>query len=177
MHFKPNIQQSITAVVVPTCLGNLHYKSQSHSKSCIPLNWGHFFQKRWKYWSSCKSILAKATFSLLIFSLKQWDMIKGNQLDVRNIDFDYRPKSDKFLLFTLFLNFTELVISLQPNVWLRWGLEQDVPFQMDKLFFMKNQNWMSLTCDSFPWFCHKCSLAKGTTPLFSKETEIANMDL
>ena len=33
------------------------------------------------------------------------DMIKGNELDVGNIDFELQAKrSDKFLCFTLFLN-------------------------------------------------------------------------
>ena len=42
-------------------------------------------------------------------------MIKGNEWDVRNIDFELQAKrGDKF--FTLFLNFKELFISLQPDV-------------------------------------------------------------
>ena len=45
------------------------------------------------------------------------DMIKGNESDVENIDFELQAKIDnRFLCFALFLNFTELSISLQPDV-------------------------------------------------------------
>ena len=50
-------------------------------------------------------------------------MIKGNEPDVGNIDFELQAKTgDKFLCFTLFLNVKKLFISLQPDAWLRWGL-------------------------------------------------------
>ena len=40
-------------------------------------------------------------------------MIKGNESDVGNIDFELQAKiGDKFLCFTLFLNFNELSIPL-----------------------------------------------------------------
>ena len=56
-------------------------------------------------------------------------MIKGNESGVRNIDFDsYAKKGDKFLCFTLYRNLKELFISLQPDVQLRWGLDQNVAF-------------------------------------------------
>ena len=56
-------------------------------------------------------------------------MIKGNESDVGNIDFDLQTKRrDKVLCFTLFLNVKELFISLQPDVELIWGLDQDVAF-------------------------------------------------
>ena len=78
-------------------------------------------------------------------------MIKGNESDFGNIDFELQAKRcDKFLRFTLFLNFTELSISLQPDVWLRWGLDQNVALLMDKWLLLKNQNWILSTCDSFP---------------------------
>ena len=68
-------------------------------------------------------------------------MIKGNESDVGNIDFELQAKRGvKFLCFTLFLNFTELFISLQPFVRLRWGLDQNVAFSMDKGFILKKQN-------------------------------------
>ena len=39
------------------------------------------------------------------FSILNCDMIKGNESDVRNIDFELQAKrGDKFLCFTLFLN-------------------------------------------------------------------------
>ena len=61
------------------------------------------------------------------------DMIKGNESDVRNTDFALQAqRNDKFLCFTLFLNFKELFISLQPDVQLRWDLDQNVAFQMKK---------------------------------------------
>ena len=45
------------------------------------------------------------------------DMIKGNESDVGNIDFELQAtRGDKFLCFTLFLNLTELFISVQPYV-------------------------------------------------------------
>ena len=57
------------------------------------------------------------------------DMIKGNELDVGHINFDLQAKrSDKLLYFTLFLNFTELFISLQPDVRLRWSVNQNIAF-------------------------------------------------
>ena len=57
------------------------------------------------------------------------DMIKGNESDVRNIDFDlYAKRGDKFFCFTLYRNLKELFISLQPDVQLRWGLDQNVAF-------------------------------------------------
>ena len=48
------------------------------------------------------------------------------------------------------LNVKELFISLQPDVWLRWGLDQMIAFSMDKGFIWKNQNWILPTFDSFP---------------------------
>ena len=55
------------------------------------------------------------------------DMIKGNESDVGNTDFELQAKrGDKFLCFTLLLNLKEMFISLQPNVQLRWGLDQNV---------------------------------------------------
>ena len=59
-------------------------------------------------------------------------MIKGNESDVGNIDFELQAKSgDEFLCFTLFRKFKELFISLQPDVPLRWSLDQNVAFYMD----------------------------------------------
>ena len=46
--------------------------------------------------------------------------------------------------------FTELFISLQQDVQLRWGLDHNVTFSMGKWFILKNQNWILPTCDSFP---------------------------
>ena len=45
-------------------------------------------------------------------------MIKGNESDVGNIDFELQAKRDDstFLCFTLFFNFKELFISLQPGI-------------------------------------------------------------
>ena len=56
-------------------------------------------------------------------------MIKGNESDVGNIDFELQAKrGDKFLCFALFFEIKELFISLQPDVQLRWGLDQNVAF-------------------------------------------------
>ena len=46
--------------------------------------------------------------------------------------------------------FKEMFISLQPDVCLRWDLDQNVAFHMDKWFIFKQQNWILPTCDSFP---------------------------
>ena len=53
-------------------------------------------------------------------------MIKGNESDVGNIDFELQTKKgDKFLCFSLFLNYKELFSYLcKPDVGLRCGLEQ-----------------------------------------------------
>ena len=60
-------------------------------------------------------------------------MIKGNDSDVGNIDFELQAKrGDEFLCFILFLNFLKLFIYLQPDVRLRWGVDQDAAFQMNK---------------------------------------------
>ena len=57
------------------------------------------------------------------------DMIKGNESDVGNIDFELQAKiGHKCLCILLIMNFKELVISLQPDVRLRWGLDQNVAF-------------------------------------------------
>ena len=40
----------------------------------------------------------------------------------------YKLKSDNFLCFTLFGNFKELSISLQPDAQLIWGFDQNVAF-------------------------------------------------
>ena len=56
-------------------------------------------------------------------------MIKGNESDVENIDLELQAEGgDKFLCLTLFLNLKEFFISLQPDVRLRWGLDQTVAF-------------------------------------------------
>ena len=75
-------------------------------------------------------------------------MIKGNELDVVNIDFGLQTKrGDKFSSLTLVLNFKELFVSLQSDVQLRWSLEQNVDFNMNKWYMLKNQNWLFATCD------------------------------
>ena len=46
-----------------------------------------------------------------------------------NIDYELQAKrGDKFLCFTLFLKLNEVFISLEPDVWLRWELDQNVAF-------------------------------------------------
>ena len=47
-------------------------------------------------------------------------MIKGNELDVGKIDFEFQAKrGDRFLCFTMFLIFEMLFMSLQADVRLR----------------------------------------------------------
>ena len=56
------------------------------------------------------------------------DMIKGNESDVGNIDFELQTKTgDVLLCFTLFFTLKNCSY-LQPDVQLRWGLNQDVAF-------------------------------------------------
>ena len=54
------------------------------------------------------------------------------------------------LMFYIVLNFKEYVISLWPDVRLRWGLDQIIAFKMDKWLNLKAQSWLLSTCDSFP---------------------------
>ena len=56
-------------------------------------------------------------------------MIKGNESDVGNIDFEFKPKrGDKFSCFTMFLKFVELFLILHSDVQMRWGLDQNIAF-------------------------------------------------
>ena len=58
------------------------------------------------------------------------DMIKGNESDDGNIDFELQAnKGHKCLRILLIFNIQELVISLQADVRLRWGLDQTVAFK------------------------------------------------
>ena len=57
------------------------------------------------------------------------DMIKGNESDVGNIDFELQAKrGDKFLCFPIAFELKELFIFLQPDVRLRLVLNQNVAF-------------------------------------------------
>ena len=59
-------------------------------------------------------------------------MIKGNESDVRNIDFELQAKrGDKFLCFTLFELDRTVPIS-STRCLMRWSLDQNVAIQMDK---------------------------------------------
>ena len=65
-------------------------------------------------------------------------MIKENESDVGNIDFQLKAKrGDKFLCFTLFLNFKELFISLQPDVRLRLGFESKCSSFNEQVIYIK----------------------------------------
>ena len=56
-------------------------------------------------------------------------MIKGNESGVGNIDFELQAeRGDKFLFFYIVFEVKELFISLEPDVRLRWGLDQNVAF-------------------------------------------------
>ena len=44
------------------------------------------------------------------------DMIKGNESDVGNIDFELQAKRGQILMFYIVFEFKELFISLQPDV-------------------------------------------------------------
>ena len=80
-----------------------------------------------------RSYTKHAHFGLRYNSPLICDMIKGNESDVRNIDFELQAeRCDKFLCFTLFLK-------EQPDVLLRWGLDQNVAFLMNKWFIKKSK--------------------------------------
>ena len=53
------------------------------------------------------------------------DIIKGNESYVGNIDFELQ--ADKFLSYIV-LNLEESLISPQPDVQLKWDLDQNVAF-------------------------------------------------
>ena len=57
-------------------------------------------------------------------------MIKGNELDLENTDFEIQALMTyrKFLCFNFFLKLKELFRSLQPDVQLRWDLEQNIAY-------------------------------------------------
>ena len=61
-------------------------------------------------------------------------MINGNELDVRNFDFELQAwRGDKFLFYIVFeLQRIVHISSLWQDVWLRWGLDQNVAFQIGK---------------------------------------------
>ena len=59
-------------------------------------------------------------------------------------------KRCQILMFFIVFKFQRMIISLQPDVRLRWGLDQNVAFSMDKWLILKTQNWILPTCDSFP---------------------------
>ena len=64
---------------------------------------------------------------LTLYKQHLWHMIKGKESDVGNTDFELQAeRGNKFLCFTLFLNLAELFITLQPDVQLKWGLDQNV---------------------------------------------------
>ena len=63
------------------------------------------------------------------------NMIKGNESDVVNTDFELQTKRvDKILMLFIvvvvvfYFNFRELFVSQQADVLLRWGLDQNVAF-------------------------------------------------
>ena len=53
-------------------------------------------------------------------------------------------------MFYIVFEVKELFMSQKPDAWLRWDLDQNAAFKMDKWFILKNQNWKLQTCDSFP---------------------------
>ena len=70
-------------------------------------------------------------------------------------------------MFCIVFEVKELFISLQPDVRLRWGLDQTKVFWMDKWFILKNRNWILPTCDSFPLIVSQLELTVGLCPLWN----------
>ena len=58
--------------------------------------------------------------------------MKRNESNVADIDFEYRLKEVAYSHVTLFRIYKELFISLQPDIRLQWGLNQNVAFQVDE---------------------------------------------
>ena len=56
----------------------------------------------------------------------------------------------QILMFFIVFKLQRMFISAQPGVRLKWGLDQNVAFWMDKWLMLKTQNWILPTCDSFP---------------------------
>ena len=83
------------------------------------------------------------------------DIIKGNESYVQNTDFEMQTKrGDKILRFYIVLNVKELFIFLQPDVRLRWGLERNIAFQMEKWFMLKIKIEYCWHVTHSPWSCH-----------------------
>ena len=83
-------------------------------------------------------------------------MIKGNDSDVGNIDFELQAKKgDKFLCFTLLFELTNCSclcnqMSGWDGVWIKM-----------EFFEWTSQNWILPTCDSFPLIVsHMCTRCK-----------------
>ena len=113
---------------------------------------------------SCSCIKHKFQFNASHDNCREniCDMIKGNVLHVTNILIlsNRLKRGDQFLRFTLLRNFQEAFLSLQPNIWLQLGLNGYVVFWMDKSILVKSQNWILLTCDSFPFIVLHITLWK-----------------
>ena len=56
----------------------------------------------------------------------------------------------QILMFFIVFKLQRMFISPQLDIRLRWGLDQNVAFVMDKWLMLKTQNWILPTCDSFP---------------------------
>ena len=56
----------------------------------------------------------------------------------------------QILMFFIVFKLWRMFISPQLDLRLRWGLDQNVAFLMDKWLMLKTQNWILPTCDSFP---------------------------
>ena len=75
-------------------------------------------------------------------------MIKGNELEVANIDFELQARCYQFLCFALFRNFKELFITLQPDK----NLEGESVFnrklikQKQNIMWTGNHNYMHQVC-------------------------------
>ena len=57
-------------------------------------------------------------------------------------------------MFYIVFELEELFISLEPDVWLRWDLDQNVAFEIDKWSYwkIKTENCRHVTHS--PWSCH-----------------------
>ena len=77
-------------------------------------------------------------------------MIKGNEWDVGNIDFELQTSgANEFLCFILFLNFKELFISLQPGPYfMKVKIILSLKFKINLIFYLIKE-FMKHSCLNF----------------------------
>ena len=80
----------------------------------------------------------------LFFGLREskCDMIKGNESDVGNVDFELKARRGFWIERIVHISATRCLIEM--GVWLKCSILNG------QVIYIKNQNWILPTCDSFP---------------------------